>query len=216
MDSWAELPLFPGMVLPLRIFEERYKLMINRCLEETRPFGVVLIREGKEVGGGPVPYRVGTTALIAGLNRLDEGQMKMVTIGGDRFRLHAFRHGLPYLVGQAEPWPLTGGDPEQAQKIVAPVRAPLAEYVGLIAQAQGIEVKIEDTLSDPASLALLVAVTLKLPMPQKQELLTQPTVADMLAAERTLLHREKLLLDHIIQTQTEQWERGFSGFLAKN
>ena len=71
-NQWSDLPLFPlntvlfpGMVLPLHIFEERYKLMINHCLEEERPFGVLLIREGKEVGSGAVPYQVGTTTMIA-------------------------------------------------------------------------------------------------------------------------------------------------------
>jgi hypothetical protein len=222
-DNWADLPLFPlntvlfpGVVLPLRIFEERYKLMISRCLEETRPFGVVLIRKGKEVGGEAVPYRVGTTAVIAGVNRLSEGQMKIVTIGHDRFRLQDVSHSLPYLVGQAEPWPLTGGDAGQAQKMVAPVHALFKEYAALLVEAQGDEVITEDLPSDPTSLALQVAITLKLPMSQKQELLTQPTVADMLAVERTILRREKLLLDHIVQTQPEQWEGGFSGLLAKN
>jgi Lon protease-like protein len=221
--SWADLPLFPlntvlfpGMVLPLRIFEERYKLMINRCLEETRPFGVVLIREGKAVGGGAVPFKVGTTALIAAVNRLAEGQMKIVTIGNDRFRLHDFSRGLPYLVGRAEPWPLTGGDWERAQVRVSPVRTLFTEYANLLADAQGDEVKIEELPNDPTSLALLVAATLRLPMSQKQALLTQPSVADMLGAEQAILQREKLLLDHIVQTQSEQWEGGFSGLLAKN
>jgi Lon protease-like protein len=223
MDRWADLPLFPlrtvlfpGMVLPLRIFEERYKLMINRCLEEARPFGVVLIREGKEVGGGAMPYGIGTTAVIAGVNRLAEGQLNIVTIGNDRFRLQDISHGLPYLVGQAEPWPLTGGDQEQARVRVSPVRTLFAEYASLLAQAQGDEVKIEDVPSDPMSLALLIAVALKLPMSQKQQLLTQPSVADMLGAEWAILRREKPLLDYIVQTQADQWEGGFSGFLAKN
>jgi hypothetical protein len=66
------------------------------------------------------------------------------------------------------------------------------------------------------SLALLIAVALKLPMSQKQQLLTQPSVADMLGAEWAILRREKPLLDYIVQTQADQWEGGFSGFLAKN
>jgi Lon protease-like protein len=79
-SQWTDLPLFPmntvlfpGMVLSLHIFEERYKLMINRCLEEERSFGVLLIRKGQEVGGSAIPYDVGTTTTIAGLNRLTAG-----------------------------------------------------------------------------------------------------------------------------------------------
>jgi Lon protease-like protein len=223
VDVWSELPLFPlntvlfpGMVLPLRIFEERYKLMINRCLEEKRPFGVLLIREGREVGGGAVPYEVGTTAAIAGASRSADGQMHIATIGSDRFRLHDLWHDRPYLVGSAEPWPLTGGHTEQALGMVQSVQTLFQDYLGLLAQAQGDEVAIEEVPDDPRSLALLVAIALNLPMSQKQHLLAQPTVAQMLGTERAILRREQLLLDYIIHTQSEQWEGGYSGLLAKN
>ena len=52
--------LFPGQVLPLHIFEDRYRLMIRECLAEEKPFGVVLIRRGREVGETAEPYMVGT------------------------------------------------------------------------------------------------------------------------------------------------------------
>ena len=54
--------LFPGMVLPLHVFEPRYREMINHCIEEEKPFGVVLIDEGQEVGGPAAPRLVGTAA----------------------------------------------------------------------------------------------------------------------------------------------------------
>ena len=57
--------LFPNMVLPLHVFEERYKLMINTCLAQDKPFGVVLIYSGTEAGGPAVPHSVGTVARIA-------------------------------------------------------------------------------------------------------------------------------------------------------
>jgi Lon protease-like protein len=57
--------LFPGMRMPLHIFEERYKLMIRECIEQDAPFGVLLIRDGAEVGAGAVPHNVGTTARIS-------------------------------------------------------------------------------------------------------------------------------------------------------
>ena len=71
MESMTELPLFPlnvvlfpGMVLPLHIFEPRYREMVNYCLDEKKPFGVVLLREGEERGGPAIPYQVGTAARI--------------------------------------------------------------------------------------------------------------------------------------------------------
>jgi hypothetical protein len=204
------------MVLPLHIFEERYKLMINHCLEEERPFGVLLIREGQEVGESAVPYRVGTTALIAGLERLDAGKMNLVTIGNERFRLRDLRHDRPFLVGDAEPWPLAGANSEQALDQVGPIRALFRQYLSMLAQAEGHKMEIEEVPTDPRTLALLVAITLQLPMHQKQRLLAQPTIPQILLWERAIMRREQLLLDHIIKTQSSQWEGGYSGYLAKN
>lgn len=222
-SQWTDLPLFPmntvlfpGMVLSLHIFEERYKLMINRCLEEKRSFGVLLIREGKEAGGSAVPYDVGTTTMIAGLSRLEDGRMDIVTIGTERFRLRSLRHGQPYLVGEAEPWPITGANAEQARNQVGPVRALLRQYMSLLAQAQGHKIDIDEMPDDPRTLALAAAMILQLPLPQKQQLLGQPTVARMLWAERAIMRREQLLLAYILSTQNKQWEGGHSGYLAKN
>ena len=78
--------LFPGMPLPLHIFEERYKIMIGRCIDEDRPFGVVLIQSGTEVGNPAVPHVVGTTALIAAVKRLEDGRMNLIAVGQERFR----------------------------------------------------------------------------------------------------------------------------------
>jgi hypothetical protein len=222
-DHWQELALFPlntvlfpGMVLPLHVFEERYKLMINRCLEEDRPFGVVLIREGKEAGGDAIPYTVGTTAEIAGVTHLDEGRMNLVSIGIERFRLRRIRKGLPYLVGQAEPWPLREEARDRAQELVGPVRALFRHYLSILAQAQGDKIDIEEIPDEPKALALLIGVALQVSMPLKQRLLNQPSILGMLRVEKAILRREQLLLDFILRTQSDQWEGGFSGLLAKN
>jgi Lon protease-like protein len=223
VENWEDLPLFPlntvlfpGMLLPLHIFEERYKLMINRCIEEEQPFGVVLLREGKEVGDLAVTYEVGTTAVIQGVSRLDDGRMNIVTVGKDRFRLRSVHRDLPYLAGEAEPWPLRDAVSEEAWQEAEPMRADLRRYLRLLSQAQGHKIEIEEIPDDPSTLALLVAVVLQVPIPQKQWLLGQPTVPHIFAAERALLQREELILDYIIETQEGQWEGGFSGYLAQN
>ena len=222
-DHWRELPLFPlqtvlfpGMVLPLHIFEERYKLMIQRCISDERPFGVVFIREGQEVGGSAEPYEVGTAAIVAGVSYLEGGRMNIVTIGTERFRLHAVRRDLPYPVGEATAWPLTGADSEAALVQVEPVRALLRQYITLLVQAQGHKIELEEIPSDARTLALLTAITLQVSMVQKQELLGRPSVPQLLRAVRTIMRREQLLLHHIILTQQNQWEGGYSGYLARN
>jgi hypothetical protein len=86
----------------------------------------------------------------------------------------------------------------------------------MLAQAEGHKMEIEEVPTDPRTLALLVAITLQLPMHQKQRLLAQPTIPQILLWERAIMRREQLLLDHIIKTQSSQWEGGYSGYLAKN
>jgi hypothetical protein len=100
--------------------------------------------------------------------------------------------------------------------MVTPIQALLGQYLDLRKKAQGDEVELEEMPSDPQSLALLAAITLQVSLPQKQRLLDQPHVANLLRAERSILQREALLLEYIIQTQEQQWEGGHSGYLAKN
>jgi Lon protease-like protein len=90
--------LFPGMPISLHIFEERYRLMIGRCIEQNGPFGVVLIREGREVGGEAAPYPVGTTAAIGSNVRLDDGRYYLTATGQRRFRIQYFAQRQPYLL----------------------------------------------------------------------------------------------------------------------
>lgn len=92
--------LFPGMPLPLRIFEERYKTMVNELLETRGAFGVVLIREGKEVGGNALPHSVGTTARIEECTRLEGGRFTLMARGAQRFRLIRMLSPQPYPTGE--------------------------------------------------------------------------------------------------------------------
>src|SRR5690348_15612045 len=82
-----QVVLFPGMSLPLRIFEERYKLMIGACQVTDQLFGVVLIRSGREVGDPAEPEQVGCTARMVRIDRIPDGQMHILTVGEQRFRL---------------------------------------------------------------------------------------------------------------------------------
>lgn len=79
--------LFPGGSLPLRIFEQRYLEMTKACLRDERPFGVCLIREGREVGEPALPERVGCLATIESWDMPQFGVFQLVARGGDRFRL---------------------------------------------------------------------------------------------------------------------------------
>jgi len=120
--------LFPGAMLPLHIFEERYKLMIGRCLQSGSPFGVLLIRSGNEVGEATEPFEVGTTARIVRVQHLDEGRMNLVCLGERRFRLLRKLRETPYLVGEVEPLDSTDIEGEDVAELAETVAALFAEY----------------------------------------------------------------------------------------
>jgi Lon protease-like protein len=79
--------LFPGGLLPLRVFEQRYMQMVSACLRAGEPFGVCLIREGKEVGAPALPYSVGCLARIAQWDMQQLGVLNVVARGERRFRI---------------------------------------------------------------------------------------------------------------------------------
>lgn len=94
--------LFPGMALPLRIFEDRYKTMVRELLGSGGEFGVVLIREGTEVGGGATPYDIGTTARIEQWREVDGGRFVLTARGARRFRIRRMLPARPYPRGEIE------------------------------------------------------------------------------------------------------------------
>ena len=94
--------LFPYSPLQLHVFEDRYRQMVRECLEFDRPFGVVLIRAGEEVGGPADPYMVGTAVRIVKVQTLDNGRLDLLVKGERRFRVRKIDESKPYLVGFVE------------------------------------------------------------------------------------------------------------------
>lgn len=109
MTATAMFPLgsvlTPGMVLPLHVFEPRYRRLVGDCLEGDREFGVVLIERGSEVGGGDVRSTVGTMATIADAAGLDDGRWAVVAVGVRRIRVLRWLDDDPYPRAEVEDWP---------------------------------------------------------------------------------------------------------------
>lgn len=97
--------LSPGMVLPLHVFEPRYRRLVGDCLEGDGEFGVVLIERGSEVGGGDVRSMVGTMATIADSAGLDDGRWAIVAVGVRRIRVLRWLDDDPYPRAEIEDWP---------------------------------------------------------------------------------------------------------------
>ncbi len=193
--------LFPRQALPLHIFEERYKTMIGHCIEEQSPFGVVLIKSGKQVGGDAVPHDVGTTARIARVQRLPDGKMNLITLGRHRFRIALLDRSEPYLIGNVEYLlnePGEGGGEElpQAAERVAGL---FAEQFRLVMAVSNQWTRSLDLPGDPATLADFVAAEIDVPSGVKQELLETLSVA-------ARLRRESEILGDLIRSLTERWD----------
>jgi Lon protease-like protein len=111
--------LCPGVALPLHIFEDRYRLMVERCLGQGEPFGVVLIREGRETGplSGDIAA-VGTTAAIRRAGRHADGRLDILTVGQRRFHLESVDSvSEPYLVGSVRFLEEPTGPESQVQRL---------------------------------------------------------------------------------------------------
>ncbi len=211
--------LFPGQILPLHIFEDRYRLMIRSCLAEEKPFGVVLIREGKEVGETAVPHPVGTVARIMESSHLPDGTMNIVTLGIERFRILRLIYDQPYLRGEVEIFPLREpADDPTLTRLTHQVRQRVVRYIELIAEAAGLRIRVESIPEQPRQVGYLAAVALQIENGEKQELLNAGSVTCILRAEVALLNRENALLAWMARTKEwpERTQSGASGFLLPN
>jgi len=95
--------LFPGMALPIQIFEPRYHQLLAECMEADEPFGVVLLRSGNEVGDADaLPHDVGTTARIASASPVGGGRVMVQVQGEQRFRILTLYHDRPFLTADVE------------------------------------------------------------------------------------------------------------------
>lgn len=216
------LVLFPGQVLPLHIFEPRYRLMIGKCIEGKEPFGVVLMREDtsdwrRYDGDTALPYAVGTTAHIRQVERLDDGRYNIVVLGLHRFRVRQLNFDRPYLQGEVEAFPLEARTGQSRPRLDV-VRQLLNGYMDLLSKIAGTEITLDAMPDDPRTLAFLAASVLQVPLDAKQDLLATPELDVLLETERVMLGREQMLLRymHATQAQVEEQIMGATGYLFPN
>ena len=198
-DDLIELPLFPlnvvlfpGMRLPLHIFEERYKAMIGDCVEQEVPFGVVLIKEGQEAGDPAKPYRVGSAARILRVEHLEEGRMNILTLGEQRFRVVEITQWVPHVAGQVQFLPEELG--EDPSPVVAEVSEDYELFRRNLAGLAGGWNAHAEAPQEPVRLSYSIAAALDLPAPIRQQLLDTHTARERLEQLLPLLKRvnEKL------------------------
>jgi uncharacterized protein len=210
----APLPLFPlntalvpGLVLPLHIFEPRYRDLVEELLaipdEEEREFGIVAVRDGRDAArdGLAALFPVGTTAVLRQAERLPDGRFDIVTTGSRRFRIHSIDDSAPLLRAEVEflddvADPVDGLLATQVSRGFARYRAALS---GQVADARDLDHDEDDDEDDglpgdPTVLSYLVTAAMVLPTGERQELLSAPTTSDRLTIARRLLARETGLI----------------------
>ena len=207
-DDLSELPLFPlnlvlfpGARLPLHIFEDRYKAMIGECVRQEAPFGVVLIKEGPEVGGPAEPHRLGTTARIIQVQELEEGRLNLLTRGERRFELVEVIQQEPHLVGLVRYLEEETG--EIAPQLLADTHEAYGEFqrhLGSLAGSWNAPVTITE---DPLQLSFDTVATLtssiELPQGLRQELLEAPNAQARLEKLLPLLRRSNELIKEQVE-----------------
>ena len=191
--------LFPGMPLPLHIFEERYKLLVEACLRDHRPFGVALIKSGHEVGAPAKPYPVGTTTRIVSVERLPEGRLNIETVGENRFRILEFHPAQPYLSALVEDYPMIDADMPTLPALAARLRPWVSQYMTLLAQAAETPFDSNRLPTEPLALAYLAAIVLQIPNRAKQILLSLPSLINLLERERQIYRNEIVILNTLLQ-----------------
>jgi Lon protease-like protein len=203
--------LFPGLVLPLHIFEDRYRELVRHLVGlpegEPREFGVVAIRRGWETPPAtpraePVAaaaltlHEVGCTADLRQVTEHPDGRFDIVTVGRRRFRITGVdAQAAPYLTAQVEWLPEPADTDGVADRLAPRVLAMFRLYLALL-RPEASDVA-EQLPEDATVLSHLVAATAALSLDDRQRLLAAPDTAARLRAELKLLSREAALLRRV-------------------
>jgi Lon protease-like protein len=172
------LVLFPQVVVPLHIFEERYRLMINRCIEESGTFGIVLIPPGTSTESESTIRRVGVTARVIQFDRIEDGRINIMAAGEMRFRILEFTASQPYWAAKVEFFEDDRESDEDLQESYKEVVRLYREVHRLAAELRSMEMNIEEIKIpvSPATMSHMVSFVLDIDPEAKQALLEMTSV----------------------------------------
>lgn len=178
--------LFPHARLPLHVFEHRYQVLVERCLEGDREFGVVLIERGSEVGGGDVRSSLGTVARITGVTPLPEGRLHLETVGARRVRVTRWLDDDPHPWAEVETLDEPAADPDDRELRDRAERR-LREILSAVARREGEELPPFELHPDPAVASHQAAALTPSGPLDAQRLLAAETHGERLRAVLTTL-----------------------------
>jgi Lon protease-like protein len=192
--------LFPGLVLPLHVFEERYRALVRHLVERPegtlREFGVVAIRRGWEVEqqDSLTLHEIGCSAQVRQVTAHPDGRFDLTTVGYRRFRIRGIAvDQAPYLIADVDWLDETAGPAAEVDRLVPTVLDLYQRYLRLMRPTQ----PGEQVPDDPTVLSHVIATTVALSLAERQALLAAPDTAARLLRERALLRREVGLLQQV-------------------
>jgi len=197
--------LYPGMLLPLHIFEGRYRQLVRDLMAgpEPRRFGVIAIRKGRETGidGVQSLYPIGCTATLRQVESLDDGRFDLITVGTQRFRLASeLDNSQPYLQGEVDLIDEDTGDEAGAHLAAQAVQRGFRTYLDALAARGVTQISVPELPDEPVVLSYLVAASVIADLTDKQALLAEPDALSRLTAERAMLSREAAMLRSLTST----------------
>lgn len=204
----AELPmfplgsvLFPSLVLPLHIFEDRYRALMHDVLESDREFGVCLIERGSEVGGGDVRSGIGTVATVREAAELPDGRWATITVGARRIKIDRWLDDDPYPRAQVADMP--DPTPTTAEiELLDPLKASVQRALDKVARlGDSVGASTDDLSEDPTLASYQLAAISPLGTMDQQRLLSAPTVGLRLADLHALLPAAHEMLDLRLREQ---------------
>ena len=175
------LVLFPHVLVPLHIFEERYKSMIKSCIDRDEVFGIVLLRSGADTESEDTIHRVGVTARIVQAERLENDRMNILAEGEGRFRIRRFTQHEPYWKGSVEFFE----DDEShsaAESLYNQVSELYRKVAELGAKVSSSEEQQAVPAESPTDLSYMVSYVLDIDSEAKQKLLEMTLTAERLRA----------------------------------
>ncbi|GAC1370716.1 MAG: LON peptidase substrate-binding domain-containing protein [Ktedonobacteraceae bacterium] len=181
--------LFPGTIVPLYIFEPRYRQMIIDCQEEGKPFGIVLVKAGSEFMHEE-PHPIGTIAEIHNLQKLDDGGYNLMAVGVKRFRILSQHNEKAYISGLVEPFDDQEESEAELSDRVQQARQLFETYLNMLLDAAD-EQEIHTNLPEaPEDLSHFIAYFLEVEDDKKQQFLELTSTKQRLQEEVAILRRE--------------------------
>ncbi len=188
--------LFPHAVLPLHVFEPRYRVLTDRCLAGDGEFGVVLIERGHEVGGGDARFDVGTVARIVQAGRAPDGRWLLVTVGVQRMRVVEWLPDDPHPLARVERLDDDGAGvvtSDAVDAVAGKLRRVLAMHAELGDPVATLDVELAD---DPLIASFQACALAPIGPLDAQRLLALDDASDRLSTLDELLTEDTELLEH--------------------